>query len=137
MKYKCITKAELPSVGSREHALNEAATRADYFFRQINGEYHFPAPDGQVVQLIEMLLAAANMPPETAAPAPDHIKDTLGMVKHIPDAGELVEDLADSLDYFIGWYEEDADLGNGPAFKFYDKAKKAITKYRQQEEAER
>lgn len=80
MKYRCITRAELPAVGSREHALNEAATRADYFFRQTNGEYRFPAPDGQVSQLIEMLLAAANMPPETVAPAPDHSGDGNEMV---------------------------------------------------------
>lgn len=46
----------------RNHLLNEAACRADYFFRQLDGSYSFPSCGGQVSQIIEMLLAAANVP---------------------------------------------------------------------------
>src|SRR5690606_12974424 len=81
-KYKAVTASDLPMESSREHLLSEAANRADYFFRQIDGSYSFPAPDGQVAQIIEMLLAAANMPADkTAARITE--QDARGIIKEI------------------------------------------------------
>ena len=42
----------------RQHLLEEAAKRADLFFRQTDGNYSFDSCNGQVSQIIEMLLAA-------------------------------------------------------------------------------
>lgn len=47
-KYKAVTASDLPMESSREHLLSEAANRADYFFRQIDGSYKFPSLGGQV-----------------------------------------------------------------------------------------
>lgn len=69
-KRKRVTRESLQSDLSRDYLLNEAATRADYFYRQIDGDYDMPAPDGQVAQLIEMLLEAS-----IKRPAPD--KETI------------------------------------------------------------
>jgi hypothetical protein len=45
----------------RQHLLEEAAKRAELFFRQADGTYSFESCSGQVSQVIEMLLAAENM----------------------------------------------------------------------------
>lgn len=56
------TRDQLPLGPTRDHLLSEAATRADYYFRQTDGSYEYPSQGGQVSQLIGMLLAAANTP---------------------------------------------------------------------------
>ena len=45
----------------RQILLEEAAKRAELFFRQVDGTYSFDSCSGQVSQVIEMLLAAENM----------------------------------------------------------------------------
>lgn len=59
---KRVNRDDLRLDLDRRHLLNEAADRADYFFRQTDGSYKFPSLGGHVSQLIEMLLAAANLP---------------------------------------------------------------------------
>lgn len=70
-KRKLVKRESLQSDLSREYLLNEAAIRADYFYRKTDGDYCIPSPDGQVTQLIEMLLEASIKPP---APDKEMIK---------------------------------------------------------------
>lgn len=44
----------------KQYLLEEAARRAEYFFRQTDGTYSFQSHNGQITQIVEMLIAAAN-----------------------------------------------------------------------------
>lgn len=43
---------------SREHLLNELATRAELWFKQTDGSYQIPRVGGQIEQILEMAIAA-------------------------------------------------------------------------------
>ncbi|MGN5048581.1 hypothetical protein ACTG16_22035 [Aeromonas sp. 23P] len=43
---------------SKEHLLNEIATRAEHWFKNANGTYDIPRVGGQLEQIIEMAIAA-------------------------------------------------------------------------------
>ena len=43
---------------SKEHLLNELATRAEYWHKEIDGSYSLPKLGGQLSQILEMAIAA-------------------------------------------------------------------------------
>lgn len=59
MRTETITLDEISECNhDPEHLLKEAARRAEYWSRQFDGNYEYPAPDGQVAQIMRMLIKA-------------------------------------------------------------------------------
>ena len=48
----------------REAALKEAIDRANYYFKQINGDYSIPECQPQIKQVLSLVLAAGLLPEE-------------------------------------------------------------------------
>ena len=59
MRTEIITLDEINECNNDpEHLLKEAARRAEHWSRQTDGNYEYSAPDGQVAQIMRMLIKA-------------------------------------------------------------------------------